>query len=111
MSKIEKVVLAYSGGLDTSIILKWLKINYNCDVITMTADLGQGEEMDGIEDKRLNQLGSAIAFGHPLASSGGRLVAHLAKLFELNPKAKYGITTLCVGLGMGAATIWENVSN
>ncbi|MBU1670574.1 MAG: thiolase family protein [Actinobacteria bacterium] len=66
-------------------------------------------KMDGIEDKRLNQLGGAIAFGHPLASSGGRLVAHLAKLFDLNPKAKYGITTLCVGLGMGAATIWENV--
>lgn len=68
-------------------------------------------KMDGIEDKRLNQLGGAIAFGHPLASSGGRLVAHLAKLFELNPEAKYGITTLCVGLGMGAATIWENAQN
>jgi acetyl-CoA acyltransferase len=68
-------------------------------------------KMDGYKDKRLNQLGGAIAFGHPLASSGGRLVAHLAKLFELNPDAKYGITTLCVGLGMGAATIWENVSN
>jgi argininosuccinate synthase len=53
MSKIEKVVLAYSGGLDTSIILKWIKNNYNCDVICMTADLGQGEEMDGIEDKAL----------------------------------------------------------
>jgi len=68
-------------------------------------------KMDGIKDKRLNQLGGAIAYGHPLASSGGRLVAHLAKLFELNPEAKYGITTLCVGLGMGAATIWENASN
>jgi acetyl-CoA acyltransferase len=68
-------------------------------------------KMDGIEDKKLNQLGGAIAFGHPLASSGGRLVAHLAKIFELHPDARYGITTLCVGLGMGAATIWENVSN
>jgi len=68
-------------------------------------------KMDGIKDKRLNQLGGAIAFGHPLASSGGRLVAHLWKLFELHPEAKYGITTLCIGLGMGAATIWENVSN
>ncbi|MBU4173467.1 MAG: thiolase family protein [Actinobacteria bacterium] len=67
--------------------------------------------LDGIEDKRLNQLGGAIAFGHPLASSGGRLCAHLAKLFELNPSAKYGVTTLCVGLGMGVATIWENASN
>ena len=53
MSKIEKVVLAYSGGLDTSIILKWLKLNYDCEVVTMTADLGQGEEMDGIEEKAL----------------------------------------------------------
>ncbi|WP_285905476.1 argininosuccinate synthase [Pseudodesulfovibrio pelocollis] len=53
MSKLEKVVLAYSGGLDTSIILKWIKNNYNCDVVCMTADLGQGEEMDGIEDKAL----------------------------------------------------------
>lgn len=67
-------------------------------------------KMDGIKDKRLNVLGGAVAYGHPLASSGGRLVAHLAKVFEMNPKAKYGITTLCVGLGMGAATIWENVS-
>jgi argininosuccinate synthase len=53
MQKIDKVVLAYSGGLDTSIILKWLKNNYDCDVICMTADLGQGEEMDGIEEKAL----------------------------------------------------------
>ncbi len=68
-------------------------------------------KMDGVEDERLNKLGGAIAFGHPLASSGARLCAHLAKLFELNPDAKYGLTTLCVGLGMGAATIWENVSN
>ncbi len=65
--------------------------------------------MNGIYDKRLNALGGAIAFGHPLASSGARLVAHLAKVFELNPSAKYGITTLCVGFGMGAATVWENV--
>jgi len=53
MSKIEKVVLAYSGGLDTSIILKWIATQYNCEVITMTADLGQGEEMDGLEEKAL----------------------------------------------------------
>lgn len=53
MSKIEKVVLAYSGGLDTSIILKWIKNHYDCEVITMTADLGQGEEMDGIDEKAM----------------------------------------------------------
>src|SRR5215210_4835923 len=43
---IKKVVLAYSGGLDTSIILKWLQTQYNCEVITFTADLGQGEELE-----------------------------------------------------------------
>jgi len=53
MSSIKKVVLAYSGGLDTSIILKWIKNTYNCEVITFTADLGQGEELDGVEAKAL----------------------------------------------------------
>ena len=42
---IKKVVLAYSGGLDTSIILKWLQTTYGCEVVTFTADLGQGEEL------------------------------------------------------------------
>ena len=46
MSSIKKVVLAYSGGLDTSIILKWLQVTYNCEVVTFTADLGQGEELE-----------------------------------------------------------------
>jgi len=42
----KKVVLAYSGGLDTSIILKWLQTEYGCEVVTFTADLGQGEELE-----------------------------------------------------------------
>ncbi len=46
MSEIRKVVLAYSGGLDTSIILKWLRDNYGCEVVTFTADVGQGEELE-----------------------------------------------------------------
>ncbi len=46
MTKINKVVLAYSGGLDTSVILKWLQENYHCEVVTFTADLGQGEEVE-----------------------------------------------------------------
>jgi len=46
MSKINKVVLAYSGGLDTSVILKWLQDEYKCEVVTYTADLGQGEELE-----------------------------------------------------------------
>jgi len=55
MSKkpVKKVVLAYSGGLDTSIILKWLQITYGCEVITFTADLGQGEELGPARDKAL----------------------------------------------------------
>ena len=46
MTNPKKVVLAYSGGLDTSIILKWLQNEYGCEVITFTADLGQGEELE-----------------------------------------------------------------
>ena len=46
MADVKKVVLAYSGGLDTSVILKWLQDTYNCEVVTFTADLGQGEEVE-----------------------------------------------------------------
>ncbi len=71
MSKIEKVVLAYSGGLDTSIILKWIKNTYNCEVITLTADLGQGEELDGIEEKAL-ATGASKAFVEDLREEFAR---------------------------------------
>ncbi len=50
-SKIKKIVLAYSGGLDTSIILKWLQDNYQCEVVTFTADIGQGEEVEPARKK------------------------------------------------------------
>ena len=50
---VNKVVLAYSGGLDTSIILKWLQTTYRCEVVTFTADLGQGEELAPARDKAL----------------------------------------------------------
>ena len=50
-NKIKKVVLAYSGGLDTSIILKWLQNTYDCEVVTFTADLGQGEEIEPARKK------------------------------------------------------------
>src|SRR5476649_2998759 len=54
MSKdVKKVVLAYSGGLDTSIILKWLQTTYGCEVVTFTADLGQGEELSPARDKAI----------------------------------------------------------
>ncbi len=51
MSEIKKVVLAYSGGLDTSIIIPWLKENYGCDVIAVAANVGQGDELDGLVEK------------------------------------------------------------
>lgn len=55
MASVSKVVLAYSGGLDTSVILPWLKENYGCEVVTFTADLGQGtEELDGLEEKAVS---------------------------------------------------------
>lgn len=53
MSKIEKVVLAYSGGLDTSVILKWLQETFACEVIAFAADLGQGTELEGVREKAL----------------------------------------------------------
>lgn len=60
------------------------------------------------DDPRVNPFGGAIAVGHPLASSGIRLMAYLAKSFELHPDVRYGLTTMCIGLGMGGTVIWEN---
>ena len=60
METVNKVVLAYSGGLDTSIIVPWLRNNYNCEVICFTADLGQGEELDGLEEKALKTGASKL---------------------------------------------------
>ena len=61
------------------------------------------------DDPRVNPMGGAIAVGHPLASSGIRLMTNLARDFEANPDARYGITTMCIGLGMGGTVIWERV--
>ncbi|OON80585.1 thiolase family protein [Streptomyces tsukubensis] len=60
------------------------------------------------DDPRVNQYGGAIAYGHPLASSGVRLMTQLARQFEEQPEVHYGVTTMCVGFGMGATVIWEN---
>jgi acetyl-CoA acyltransferase len=60
------------------------------------------------DDERVNQYGGAIAYGHPLASSGVRLMTQLARQFEEQPHVRYGLTTMCVGFGMGASVIWEN---
>jgi acetyl-CoA acyltransferase len=61
------------------------------------------------EDERLNPYGGAIACGHPLAATGVRLTAQLAYGFSERPQARYGLTALCVGMGMGAAVLWEAV--
>ena len=61
------------------------------------------------EDERLNAYGGAIAFGHPLAATGVRLLAQLAHGFRERPQVRYGLTALCVGMGMGAALIWESL--
>lgn len=60
------------------------------------------------DDPRVNIHGGAIAVGHPLASSGIRLMLNLARGFELHPEVRYGLTTMCIGLGMGGTVIWEN---
>ncbi|KRE96065.1 acetyl-CoA acetyltransferase [Nocardioides sp. Soil774] len=60
------------------------------------------------DDARVNPYGGAIAMGHPLASSGVRLMNQLARQFEERPEVRYGLTTMCIGIGMGGTVIWEN---
>ena len=60
------------------------------------------------DDPRVNKFVGAIAFGHPLASSGVRLMNQLAKQFEEHPEVRFGLTTMCIGLGMGGSVVWEN---
>ena len=64
----------------------------------------------GIADDapHVNPFGGAIAFGHPLASSGIRLMLQLARSFAAHPEVRYGLTTMCIGMGMGGSVIWEN---
>ncbi len=72
-------------------------------VLTWCAGMGVDPE-----DPRLNPSGGAIACGHPLAATGVRLMAQLADGFDRRPAVRYGLTALCIGLGMGAALLWEN---
>ena len=60
------------------------------------------------DDPRVNEYGGAIAIGHPLASSGVRLMTQLARQFEEHPEVRYGLTAMCIGIGMGGSVIWEN---
>jgi acetyl-CoA acyltransferase len=60
------------------------------------------------DDPRVNPYGGAIAVGHPLASSGVRLMTQLARQFQERPEVRYGLTTMCIGIGMGGTVVWEN---
>ena len=60
------------------------------------------------DDERVNPWGGAIALGHPLASSGIRLMTQLARHFAEHPQVRYGLTAMCIGIGMGGTVIWEN---
>jgi acetyl-CoA acyltransferase len=62
------------------------------------------------DDARVNPWGGAIAFGHPLASSGVRLMTQLARQLATRPEARYGLTTMCIGMGMGGTVLWENTA-
>jgi acetyl-CoA acyltransferase len=83
-----------------------LEVNEPFAVQVLTWCDGVGVEPD---DPRLNPYGGAIACGHPLAATGVRLLAQLAFGFERRPEARFGLTALCIGLGMGGAIVWESL--
>ena len=83
-----------------------IELNEPFAVQVLTWCDGMGVDAD---DERLNPYGGAIACGHPLAASGVRLLAQLAYGFRERPQVRFGLTGLCIGLGMGAAVIWENL--
>ncbi|MBG6217633.1 acetyl-CoA acyltransferase [Arthrobacter sp. CAN_A6] len=92
------------AGLDISDIgLFEINEAFAVQVLTFLDSFGIDDE-----DPRVNQYGGAIAVGHPLASSGVRLMNQLARQFGKDPAVRYGMTTMCIGLGMGATVIWEN---
>ena len=63
----KRVALAYSGGLDTSIIIPWLKEHYHCEVVAIAADVGQGEELEGLREKAI-ETGAAMALAYWIAT-------------------------------------------
>ena len=92
------------AGLDiTDIVLFEVNEAFAIQVLSFLDHFGIADD-----DKRVNIYGGAIAVGHPLASSGVRLILNLANGFKEHPEVRYGITTMCIGLGMGGTIIWEN---
>ncbi len=98
-------VLARTGLTMDDIGLIELNEAFAVQCIVFTKEFG----LKFPDDERLNRLGGSVAFGHPLAGSGPRLVLHLMHLFEEIPTVRYGLATMCVGLGQGASAIWENL--
>jgi acetyl-CoA acyltransferase len=99
-----KKALAQAGLTLDDIDLFEVNEPFAVQVLTWCRELGIDPE-----DERLNPYGGAIACGHPLAATGVRLVAQLAYAMRERPQARHGLTALCIGLGMGAAVVWERV--
>ncbi|GAA0912528.1 acetyl-CoA C-acyltransferase [Nonomuraea longicatena] len=94
------------AGLDIADIgLFEINEAFAVQVLAFLDHFGLADDADNV-----NQYGGAIAFGHPLASSGVRLMTQLARQFAERPDVRYGITTMCVGMGMGGTVIWENLA-
>ena len=101
-----KKALARAGLTIDEIDLFELNEPFAVQVLTWCDGVGVAPD-----DPRLNPYGGAIACGHPLAATGVRLMAQLARGFRDRPDARYGLTALCIGLGMGAAILWENLQS
>src|SRR5438874_7686583 len=99
-----KRVLEQAGITLDDIDLFELNEPFAVQVLTWCDELGVAAD-----DPRLNPYGGAIACGHPLAATGVRLIAQLAYAMRERPSTRYGLTALCVGMGMGAALVWERV--
>ncbi len=97
-------VLAQAGITIDEVGLFELNEPFAVQVLTWCDGMGIAPD-----DPRLNPHGGAIACGHPLAATGVRLMAQLAYELERRPDVRYGLTALCIGMGMGAALLWENI--
>ena len=95
--------LAKAGLTIEDIGLVEINEAFAVQVLAFTEHFGLADD-----DPRVNIWGGAIATGHPLAASGVRLMSQLARQFDEHPEVRYGLTTMCVGLGMGGSVIWEN---